>query len=117
MLQLWLQGAATLLCKCLEKHCTSRENKKPNVCAYSQPKKWDAQPTIVKEYYLYPDYKITEAEAKSLKIHEIQQLKKDRHAEINKAIKMTRHPNSRLNSDSLSPFLLMRLMKRFTQQA
>ena len=41
---------------------------------------------IVKEYHLYPDYKITEAEAKSLKIHEIRQLKKDRHAEINKAI-------------------------------
>ena len=41
---------------------------------------------IVKEYHLYPEYKITETEAKSLKVHEIRQLKKTRHTEINKAL-------------------------------
>ena len=35
--------------------------------------------TIVKEYHLYPEYKITETEAKSLKVHEIRQLKKSKH--------------------------------------
>ena len=41
--------------------------------------------TIVREYHLYPEYKITETEAKSLKVHEIRQLKKTRHTENNKA--------------------------------
>ena len=40
----------------------------------------------VKEYHLYPDYQITEEEKKSLKVHEIRQLKKERHAAINKVL-------------------------------
>ena len=40
----------------------------------------------VKEYHLYPDYRITEEENKSFKVHEIRQLKKERHAAINKAL-------------------------------
>ena len=71
---------------------------------------------IVKEYYLYPDYKITEAEAKSLKIHEIQQLKKGRHAEIIKAIKDDKTSQLKIEQRFFVS-LLMRLMKRFTQQA
>ena len=40
----------------------------------------------VKEYHLYPDYRITEEENKSLKVHELCQFKKERHAAINKAL-------------------------------
>ena len=40
----------------------------------------------VKEYHLYPNYRITEVENKSLKVHELCQLKKQRHAAINKAL-------------------------------
>ena len=40
----------------------------------------------VKEYHLYPDYRITEEENKSLKVHELRQFKKERHAAINKAL-------------------------------
>ena len=42
---------------------------------------------IVKEYHLYPDYKITGKESKCLKVHELRQLKKERHREINKALR------------------------------
>ena len=40
----------------------------------------------VKEYHLHPNYRITEVENKSLKVHELHQLKKQRHAAINKAL-------------------------------
>ena len=40
--------------------------------------------TIVKEYHLYPEYKITETEAKSLKVHEIRQLKKTTAQAVNR---------------------------------
>ena len=63
----------------------------------------------VKEYHLYPDYRITEEENKSLKIHEICQLKKERHAAINKALTQL---NLRHNSAILSPFQQMRLTRK-----
>ena len=66
----------------------SNVNVKRSVCAYRQLKRWDAPAAhmTVKEYHLYPDYRITEEENKSLKVHEIRQLKKERHAAINKAL-------------------------------
>ena len=39
----------------------------------------------VKEYHLYPDYRIIE-DNKSLKVHELRHLRKERHAVINKAL-------------------------------
>ena len=62
---------------------TSNVNEKQSACAYSQLKRWDAQPVM--EYHLYM-YKITEKESKSLEVHKLRQLKKDRHAAINKAL-------------------------------
>ena len=40
----------------------------------------------VKEYHLYPDYRITEKENMSLKVNELRQVKKERHAAINEAL-------------------------------
>ena len=63
-----------------------RERKTNRLCLQSTKKMGCPAHMIVKEYQLYPDYKITEKESKCLKVHELRQLKKERHGEINKAL-------------------------------
>ena len=63
-----------------------RERKTNRLCLQSTNKMGCPAHMIVKEYHLYPDYKITEKESKCLKVHELWQLKKERHGEINKAL-------------------------------
>ena len=41
---------------------------------------------VVKEYHLYPEYRLTENEA-SLKVHEVRELKKQRHTKIAQALR------------------------------
>ena len=72
----------------MENSTTSNVNERPSICVYSQPTRWDARPTRLSKNttYIMNIYKITKTEAKSLKVHEIRQLKKTRHTEINKAL-------------------------------
>ena len=63
-----------------------RERKTKRLCLLSTKKMGCPAHMTVKEYHLYPDYQITEEEKKSLKVHEIRQLKKERHAAINKVL-------------------------------
>ena len=63
-----------------------RERKTKRLCLQTTKKMGCPAHMTVKEYHLYPDYRITEEENKSLKVHEIRQLKKERHAAINKAL-------------------------------
>ena len=63
----------------------------------------------VKEYHLYPDYRITEEN----KVHELRQLKKERHAVINKALMSKEF--ELMTEKRYFVFLLMRFMKKFTR--
>ena len=63
-----------------------RKRKTNRLCLQSTKQMGCPAHMTVKEYHLYPDYKITEEENKSLKVHELRQLKKEKHAAINKAL-------------------------------
>ena len=52
------------------------ERKTKRLCLQTTKKMGCPVHMTVKEYHLYPDYRITEEENKSLKVHEIRQLKR-----------------------------------------
>ena len=72
-------------CQHGKQYYKQRERKTKKLCLQSTKKLGCPAHIIVKEYHTYPEFKITEAES-TLKIHELRQLKKEKHAEINKIL-------------------------------
>lgn len=72
-------------CQHGKQYYKQRERKTKHLCLQSTKKMGCPAHMTVKEYHLYLDYRITE-ENKSLKVHELRQVKKERHAAINEAL-------------------------------